>query len=206
MPGIFPRPSVCHVSRAGGEGPRRLPVYPRPLPDEWLGSWLARVARANALPVVQLMKALELPEREARLSEPELQRLSWATGVSVRDLIGMQTPPDPLRDLGRRGSELPLPFLGVRYVQVCPSCLLGDAIPYIRQDWVRRRVAACPEHGGRCVMPAHTVATLCRSPNEFTDRSADGVATCRSKARGNTMTCDGAVIVTWTSLRRTQHL
>lgn len=139
-------------------GVLQLPVYPRPIAGEWVGSWVARLAFANHLPSSNLLKALGIDP--TKVPSPEsLKLLADATGYSVDHLIEMQTPIDALLDIGRAGYRHSSLVLGVRYVQVCPACLEADEVPFMRRDWVRQVVAACPVHGG----PLRGSCPHCRS-------------------------------------------
>lgn len=125
----------------------RLLRYPGPREDEWIGSWVTRLAHANRLPAPRFLSALGI-DSEARPTEKDFGVLAEATGQPLEAIARMQTPRDPLMERGRKGKAKPAPVLGVRYVQVCPFCLRDDEVPYIRREWVRRMVAACPQHGG----------------------------------------------------------
>lgn len=127
-----------------------LPVYPPPLPDEWLGSWVWRLAQANATGVYALLMHLGI-EPVTALSEDGLIALSKATGQPFEALHAMNSLIDPLLDVGRKGRLPPL-LIGVRYVQVCPHCLREDCLeedgtPYLRLNWVRQTQAVCARHG-----------------------------------------------------------
>ncbi|GAA4015680.1 hypothetical protein GCM10022631_29870 [Deinococcus rubellus] len=124
-----------------------LPLYPAPLDDEWIGSWVARIARANLLPMPKLLEHFGI-DAVPRLSAASLAILSAASGVVVDQLAPLQTPQHPLLDIGVYGTKTTSCVLGVRFVQVCPACLASDPVPFIRVDWVTRSVADCPHHGG----------------------------------------------------------
>ena len=132
-----------------------LLLRPPPLPDEWIGSWIVRLAEANYAPMPmnsrRLLNTLGIDAVEVRLTDDHLDFLSTATGVSLTILqILNSLPTDLMQHTGRSGSSLalPTPFLGVRYLVVCPDCLEGDQEPYFRRSWLSRSTLACPTHGG----------------------------------------------------------
>lgn len=144
--------------REEGDGQQRyrglLPIHPQPLPDEWVGSWLHRVAQGNALPLLRLLPLLGVDPSKERLSPAEMRRVRNATGLSSEALTKLRPPPDLLPR-----SSVVTPFLGISALQVCPGCLRSDPEPYFRREWLRLRTIACPRHGG----PLRDTCPHCRS-------------------------------------------
>jgi hypothetical protein len=134
---------------------KKLLLHPLPLPDEWIGSWIARLTAVNYAPTSQqptrLLKSLGIDEVREPLAEDQLNLLSTATGVDLATLQVLNTlPTDLILQTGRSGSEFvsPTPFLGVRYLVACPECLMTDQQPYFRRSWLSQLTFACPTHGG----------------------------------------------------------
>jgi hypothetical protein len=131
-----------------------LPLRPRPLPDEWIGSLIARLAAANFSPMPplprKLLNTLGIDTIEKNLTDDDLSLLSAATSFSLTQLQDMNVlPTDLIQYIGRGGEQaIPVPFLGVRYLMACPECLKQDQQPYFRRSWLSQSTFACPTHGG----------------------------------------------------------
>ena len=111
--------------------PSRLPLAPRPLPDEIISSWLLRVAAANAVTLSDLLAALESQHPRAlegvqlldcAAPHSALAALASFCRVPIRVL-------EPL-DLQRRAPCLE------------PRLLLQFPCPLSRTEWHRYRAAA----------------------------------------------------------------
>ena len=145
---------------------KKLLLHPPPMPDEWIGSWIARLTAANYAPTSRqpttLLKSLGINEAKEQLADDQLNLLSTATGV---DLASLQTlnalPADLILQTARSGpkSLSPTPFLGVRYLVACPECLMTDQQPYFRRSWLSQSTFACPNHGG----PLYEVCPHCQA-------------------------------------------
>ena len=131
-----------------------LPLRPRPLPDEWIGSWIVRLDAANSSPTPpyprKLLNTLGISNVETTLTDDDLDILAAATSLNLTLLQDMNVLPTELIQYVGRGSEqaVPLAFLGVRYLVACPECLRNDQQPYFRRSWLSQSTFACPTHGG----------------------------------------------------------
>lgn len=193
-----------------------LPVYPAPLAGEWVGSWVARLADANVITAPRLLNALGIDPVHPP-GERDFHLLAEATGFPVADITGMHTPVDPLLSIGSDGNRRPPPVLGVRYVQVCPLCLAGDEVPFIRRDWVRRSVAACPTHGGplRVTCPHCDKGIQVMRPHMSDVRLGSGLSRTRSTDLRHCWVCGGDLshapasdrrsVLPWPASRRLLH-
>lgn len=133
----------------------RLLFRPPPMPDEWIGSWIVRLSAVNNFTFPanpqKLLNALGIDTVQEHLSEEQLKILSAATGVDLTQLRTLNSmPEDVIQNIGRSSSRItmPTPFLGVRFLVVCPKCLEGDQEPYFRRSWLNESTVACPTHGG----------------------------------------------------------
>ncbi|MGY2894717.1 TniQ family protein [Deinococcus sp. UYEF24] len=136
-------------------GPPHLLLRPRPLPDEWIGSWIVRLAAANHAPLPgnprRLLKTLGIDSVEDHLTTENLTVLSSAVRIDFATLQALNNlPTDLIQKIGRPINEalLPVPFLGVRYIVICPLCLKEDLVPYFRLSWLSWSTVACSTHGG----------------------------------------------------------
>jgi len=124
----------------------RLLLRPPPLPDEWIGSWLQRLAIANRLPLIRLLTLLDLPHT-LQPDQTSLERLAKVSVTPMEDLVSMVLTPDQaLTSVGVAHNVRP--FLGLRFLQACPLCLKDDQQPYVRKAWLTRTAVACSVHGG----------------------------------------------------------
>lgn len=129
---------------------KRLPVAPRPVRDELLSSWLARVACRYGLEMRDLIghwgdqKRVELSDIVAPSS---YQTKEWAQACGV----------DPARvqrlSLTRRYPNRPRQWFidrALQRVPVCLACLDTDFAAgrdgYVRADWMLAELCACPKH------------------------------------------------------------
>lgn len=144
----------------------RLLLRPRPLPDEWIGSWIVRLAAANYADLsgnlLEFLKTLGIDSIEQQLTDKQIINLSTMAAVDITTLHIMNTlPTDLIQQIGHTRSSIPLPtpFLGVRYFVVCPMCLNEDDVPYFRLTWLSWSTIACTTHGG----PLYDVCPHCDS-------------------------------------------
>ncbi|KAA1053725.1 hypothetical protein FH063_002307 [Azospirillum argentinense] len=132
----------------------RLPVVPRPLPDEHLTAWFGRVAGVYSMTSLDLLNHIAEQAGRGPLSgalshhpAPEpLTVLSRSLGLPVHTLVGLTVP--RLRPLWgrafRTGCTVYPPPLH------CPACLAGDEAAgrphHLRVDWTCALAFHCPVH------------------------------------------------------------
>ena len=139
----------------------RLPGRVSPLPQEALCSWLLRYADPFEIPPDQLLFGsehghLRRSTRWWRRADSRLiEALAERTGISraeigasaFEDVVGA-SPLDDLPERFGRGWSL-RSDRSVKHlirVSVCPRCLAGDLIPYIRRAWILGWATVCPIH------------------------------------------------------------
>ncbi|WP_245556622.1 TniQ family protein [Deinococcus aquatilis] len=130
-------------------------VYPYPSlpalqPDEWLGSWLFRLAHANGLPLHLVLADLGWTAEQLEgpdVPEAFLQVVARRADTPQSALAHAQRLPRRLLATTGRPGPLPYPFLGVPLVQVCPACWCEDAQPYLRLAWLDPQSVRCESHG-----------------------------------------------------------
>lgn len=126
-----------------------LLLRPPPLPDEWLGSWLVRVASANHLSLSRLLFLMGITSAEHPPSQAVSEHLAKAGAVTLTAIDEMTMTPDQvLTTIGSNRTTNIQPFLGVKFLQFCPGCLATDPVPYIRRKWLQSTSVACDLHGG----------------------------------------------------------
>jgi len=141
--------------------PRRpqLPGQIMPLPGEALASWLLRYAEPFGIAPEDLLLRnadAELAGRGDWWRRPHpalIERLAQATGVdpitigSLTLWPGEESADDPRdRFSGLRFRAQWTTSHRQRRMAVCPLCLVEDAKPYVRRDWIIGWVTVCPEH------------------------------------------------------------
>lgn len=131
-----------------------LPVVPRPLPDEHLTAWFARVAGVYSMTSLDLLDHIAARAGRESLSgalshhpAPEpLAVLARSLGLPVQTLAGLTVP--RLRPLWGKAFRTdctvgPPPFH-------CPACLAGDEAAgrphHLRVDWTCALAFHCPIH------------------------------------------------------------
>jgi hypothetical protein len=126
-----------------------LLLRPSPLPDEWLGSWLVRLAAANHLSLSRLLSLMNMTSTEHPPSHPVNEYLAKVGAVTLTAIDEMTMTPDQvLTTIGSSRTTGSQPFLGVKFLQFCPVCLATDSVPYIRRKWLLSTAVACDLHGG----------------------------------------------------------
>lgn len=126
----------------------RLLLRPLPLPDEWLGSWLVRLAVANHLSLPRLLSLMRITT-EHPPSQAVSEELAEAGAVTLATIDEMTVMPDQaLTTIGSSRTTGSRPFLGVQFLQLCPVCLATDPVPHIRRAWLLNTAVACDLHGG----------------------------------------------------------
>ncbi|WP_169737186.1 TniQ family protein [Deinococcus pimensis] len=134
--------------------PPSLLNAPAPLPDEWTGSWLARLAHENLVPLPRLLSILGLDRQhlqERELDDAEISRLAHATDLpagTIRNTMLSAGPEGVLtvpRAPGHRGKR-PNRFLTAYTARFCPACLKNDEVPYLRRRWQYRLNRTCEHH------------------------------------------------------------
>ncbi|WP_287331914.1 TniQ family protein [Mesorhizobium sp.] len=123
-----------------------------PQPDELLSSWLHRLAIANGIAPRPFASVLELgdgmwsPRLDLRLPREVATLRTDRTDVPHETISAMaMTGPAltplllPLRENVRRNRST--------WMQYCPQCLAGDAVPYFRRPWRLATRISCFVHG-----------------------------------------------------------
>jgi hypothetical protein len=142
-------------------GPCHLPRLVEPIEGEALPAWLHRFAEPLDLPPGVLM----FDEVDAkRLANPSwwrqpplalLERLAARSGVPLCTLQSMTFSTwnvDPATDdvTGRfarqRMHKLERLSIPARRHGVCPRCIAGDEVPFVRKEWTLGWVAVCETH------------------------------------------------------------
>ena len=127
----------------------RLLLRPLPLPDEWLGSWLVRLAVANHLSLSRLLSLMGMTPTEHPPTQAVGEKLAEAGAVTLAAIDKMTVMPDQaLTTIGSSRTTGSRPFLGVQFLQFCPVCLATDPVPYVRRTWLLNTAVACDLHGG----------------------------------------------------------
>ena len=122
-------------------------------PGELFESWLVRFCRANHVgtnSLVQRLGIAELVHDGQPPSEAALERLHTLSGVKRDRLLEshLRTFADQM------GLAYDVPYLqpgaGLNDSHVphkiCPECLIGDDVPYVRLHWALELSGACPVH------------------------------------------------------------
>jgi transcription elongation factor Elf1 len=140
-----------------------LPAHPKPLPNEVLSSWFARVAEANAVKQHTLaamrLGATKPPwswSLDLKGGEWFLQKLCEATGTALANgekttLFDYSGVVFPQRQQGGRvpwvlPTRVPLSNFLTEGIQFCPTCLSEGALPYFRRQWRLAFFTYCPVH------------------------------------------------------------
>ncbi|WP_412026645.1 TniQ family protein [Deinococcus yunweiensis] len=160
--------------RLGARAPVRLPVRPRPEPNELLSSWLFRLAQANTQKLHSLSRTLfgdrQIWNRDIdRLAGPEvLAALEGATGIRATDLRVHTLPSFEGRVYDRHNANgitawiLPLGIYHRTHrrhgLQYCPACLKER--PAFLTLWRLSLSVVCPLHG--CDL--HEACPACGAP------------------------------------------
>ncbi|WP_407541778.1 TniQ family protein [Deinococcus radiomollis] len=83
-----------------GSVPTRLLLRPPPQPDEWIGSWIVRLAVANYATMPEslrkLLNLLGIQASEEQLTDHHLNILSAATGADLVRLQSLNALPSDL--------------------------------------------------------------------------------------------------------------
>lgn len=131
-----------------------LPVVPRPLPDEHLTAWFARVAGVYSMTSLELLDHIAARAGRENLSgvlshhpAPEpLAVLARSLGLPVQTLAGLTVP--RLRPLWGKAFRTDC-TVGPPPLH-CPACLAGDEAAgrphYLRVDWTSALAFHCPMH------------------------------------------------------------
>lgn len=137
------------------------PGRPKLLPDESFASWFTRIAAANGLRPIEMLRILQpggdrnprdldrfadahLLHRLAEKTRVEGDGLEWTTFARWAGMVFERD--DGLNKLawlppaGRQGGRR------CYGQQVCPLCLSGDQQPYFRLTWRLSFVTVCPTH------------------------------------------------------------
>jgi TniQ len=126
-----------------------LPINPQPISDEWLGSWLLRLAQANTMPLRYLLEHFGLGLESLPLSVGTIRKLSRLTAQKPSNLTDLlETPTFALqhKPQSRRSDLSYTQLLSAQRVQLCIPCLQSDDIPYIRKAWMSRAAYCCQLH------------------------------------------------------------
>ena len=124
-------------------------LFPPPLDDEWIGSWLVRLAEANLVSLKKVLSLLGISSPDLVPDPGALQRLAAATYLASEQIAPMVLLPEQtLKTIGSSRTAGVLPYLGVTFLQVCPRCLDTDPVPYIRKQWLLHNTVQCEIHGG----------------------------------------------------------
>jgi hypothetical protein len=136
------------------------PLHHKPLEDELLSSWLARLARAYGVPPVRFWSQV------------------WPSAIGIRWAFVDHAPPAGLLRLLAEKTATPLdrvkeaalePLRDVQFVPYaslelfyCPACLAADIQPYFRRRWQMSAFSFCERHAcwltGRCAQCWHPLA------------------------------------------------
>ncbi len=117
------------------------PLHPRPLPDELLSSWMARIARAyfarphsfwHPLAGISQFRALD-----EKISPRLLDVLHRGTGIQPGQIRAMTLGSFAGFGLLRNGNHPVIAF--------CPECL-KDPVPFYRRTWCLEFVTVCAIH------------------------------------------------------------
>lgn len=131
-----------------------LPVVPRPLPDEHLTAWFARVAGVYSMTSLELLDHIAARAGRESLSgalshhpAPEpLAVLARSLGLPVQTLAGLTVP--RLRPLWGKAFRTDC-TVGPPPLH-CPACLAGDEAAgrphHLRVDWTCALAFHCPMH------------------------------------------------------------
>ena len=124
-------------------------LFPPPLDDEWIGSWLVRLAEANLVSLKKVLLLLGISSPDLIPDPGALQRLAAATYLASEQIVPMVLLSEQtLKTIGSSRTAGVLPYLGVTFLQVCPRCLDTDPVPYIRKQWLLHDTVQCEVHGG----------------------------------------------------------
>lgn len=124
-------------------------LFPPPLDDEWIGSWLVRLAEANVLSLKKVLALLGISSPDLVPDQGALQRLAVATYLTPEQIAPMVLLPEQvLKTIGSNRTSGSRPFLGVKFLQLCPACLATDPVPYVRKTWLLATSVTCDLHGG----------------------------------------------------------
>jgi len=139
------------------------PVRPRPLPDETLSSWLARIAHAQGLSRPEFARRAYgvLLERDRRTDErlpvEAISIISRMTGVEREQVESMSLaqfepvlgPMEQIYERMDRWSPWLLDPMRGPGVPHCPSCLGSDRVAYMRRTWFVAFSVVCSRHRTR---------------------------------------------------------
>lgn len=138
----------------------RLPVHVMPATDEALQSWLCRLGVSvglSPLAFTRLAFGIDSRARPEWWRRPDPDRLaviSLRTGVSPGRLFEMtfegwlaarDDEHDERLSAWRAAHPRRRPN-GGHPAAVCPRCLAGDKMPYLRRTWMVGWLAVCPDH------------------------------------------------------------
>ena len=124
-------------------------LFPPPLDDEWIGSWLVRLAEANLLSLKKVLSLLGISSPDLVPDLGALQRLAAATYLTPEQIVPMVLLPEQtLNTIGSSRTSGSRPFLGVQFLQLCSGCLATDPVPYVRKTWLLATSVTCDLHGG----------------------------------------------------------
>lgn len=161
------------------------PLHLKPLPDELLSSWLARLSRAHGL-LLHTFCDIAWPRKAIwnrdvdKLADKEIVRLlAQKTGTSYERAFATTLAAFEgylYEKHNPYGSTPWLMPLGIyhrlrkrRGLQYCPACLTEDPDPYFRRHWRLAFVTVCVKHG----LELLDCCVRCRSPVNFHRVKAD---------------------------------
>ena len=156
-----------------------LPAYSKPLPDELLSSWLARMSHDHGLQVYEFCKmcwpGLGLFERDIdrNISDEAIEKLSGRTNcrfeevksASLRYFEHKLYDPFLKTKYGRTKWVLPIGRESFKHkrkgLMFCPGCLRRDKkTPYYRKRWRLALSIVCPD----CECYLYDCCSWCGSP------------------------------------------
>lgn len=126
-----------------------VPLNPKPMEDEWFGSWLSRIAHANTMFLSSLLYYL-YSTGDISLEPQDLPEVAKKLRISPTSLVKtLNTPLPHANPANIRGKSANL--AGNAWLSVCPICLELDSVPYIRIKWMNRRIDTCEIHNIRLI-------------------------------------------------------
>ena len=122
-----------------------VPLNPRPLEDEWFGSWLSRIAHANTMSLSTLLSYVCGDPHNISLQPENLVGMAAMFRVSLATIVKTLNTPLPL-GANITAYRINYQLAGHSWIQICPLCLKNDLIPHVRVDWMSRRAMNCRIH------------------------------------------------------------
>ena len=156
-----------------------LPAYSKPLPDELLTSWLARMSEDHGLNIFEFCKlcwpkvALFERDIDRNLKDQVIQDIAARTNCSFEEVKSTSLrhfehklyDPSNKNYNSRTKWVLPIERIGFKHkgkgLMFCPGCLKRDAkMPYYRKIWRLALSFVCPV----CECYLHDCCPWCGSP------------------------------------------